>query len=170
MSVLVSDANGNAVKGASVSLGAWPVGYAKGVWIEADGKCGPSYTEVAPADPSLVTAVPGEHFRRNEDANENLILDLALSEDDNGDTFMQPNNSDAGALPQDPVTTNDNGVATFNLTFLKTHAAWVQTRIRASTIVQGTQINSSIVLNPLPWLKSDSDNCLLADSPYNIVP
>ncbi len=57
MSILVADSNGNAVPGAVVSLGVWPIGWSTG----------PACT----IDPD--TATTGTFW--NEDDNENLILD-----------------------------------------------------------------------------------------------
>ena len=54
------------------------------------------------------------------------------------DGYITPVNSAAGTVPA-TVTTDANGVAGFTLTYAKTSAIWTVVRIRASTIVQGTE-------------------------------
>ena len=72
MSVLVADSNGNPVSGAVVNLGVWPIAWATGVGCTPD-------TDGFVWDPLSGTGgayVPGNGGTfRNEDANENLILD-----------------------------------------------------------------------------------------------
>ena len=63
------------------------------------------------------------------------------------------------------VTTDANGVATFNLTYGKSSAIWIVTRIRAKTIVQGSETASEVRFS-LPALDSDLKPCRLPDSPY----
>jgi hypothetical protein len=63
------------------------------------------------------------------------------------------------------LTTDANGVATFNLTYGKTSAIWIVTRIRARTVVQGTEAVSEIQFR-LPAIQPDVQPCRLPDSPY----
>ena len=161
MSVLVSDSNGNAVPEAIVSLGVWPIGWSTGL------ACG--------VDPD--TPITGTFW--NEDANENLILDAG--EDGTRcyyadptkatcvlggtlDGLITPTNSHGGSLPAS-VKTDDNGVAGFTLTYPKQSALWTIDRIRATTIVQGSETRSEIILQ-LPALEGDVIPCHLGDSPY----
>jgi len=140
MSVLVADVNGSpAPAGTVVNLSAWPIAWSTGV------KCAPD----------LDAATTGTF--RNEDANENLILDTTPTEDGvriyyaNGTTvsggakdgILTPSNSAGGIVPGN-LTTDANGIATFNLTYGKTSAIWIVTRIRARTVVQGTEAVSEI--------------------------
>ncbi len=159
MSVLVADVNGSpAPAGTVVNLSAWPIAWSTGVACAFD------------AD----AATTGTF--RNEDANENLILDPV--EDGarvyyaNGNTvaggtkdgILTPSNSAGGIVPGN-LTTDANGIATFNLTYGKTSAIWIVTRIRARTVVQGTEAVSEIQFR-LPALVSDVQPCRLPDSPY----
>ena len=161
MSVLVSDVNGNPVVGQTVTLSAWPIAWATGTQ--------------APCTVDTDTATTGTFY--NEDLNENLIMDA--SEDGyrkytatgttvGGGTIdgsLTPVNSAAGALPSS-VVTDVNGVATFNLTYLKTSAIWTWDRIRASAVVQGSEAVSQTIFE-LPALRSDVTPICLLQSPYN---
>jgi len=147
------------VSGAQVSLSLWPTRYATGCWVEVDDECVPGDCP----DP-LYAPYP------NEDANRNLILDVDAGEDTganpgHGDGQLTPPSSAAGSVPS-TVTTDENGVANFNLVYLKASAAWIEDEIRASTLVLGTETQVTYTFW-LGWLKTDSENCLLTNSPYN---
>lgn len=151
MSVLVADANGNPVQGTEVSLGVWPIAWAPGL--------------VCDPDPSGLTDV----FYANEDLNENLILDgtdLGAQEGEDGtryiwdttthtktyvgagtvDYLLTPTNSVGGTVPS-TVITGINGVAGFTLTYPKSSGIWIWDRIRATTIVQGTETRAETYLH-----------------------
>ena len=158
MSVLVVDSNGNAVSGATVSLSVWPANYAQGYWFY---------------DPTTDLCYPSrEGTYQNEDINQNLILDNYVSdlcgtpyngEDVNGDCKLTPSNSAGGSVPN-TVTTDANGVAEFDLIYLKSSSAWIHTEIRASTLVLGTETQSASTFW-LPYVPTEG--CILPDSPYN---
>ncbi|CAK0765510.1 exported hypothetical protein [Gammaproteobacteria bacterium] len=166
MTVMVADSVGAAVPNAVISLSAWPVQYAKGAWYSptGDGKdCVPIITGVF----------------ENEDVNENVILDSG--EDTNGDNMLTPPNSAAGTIPA-TVTTDSNGVFTFNLIYLKKYAMWVVNRIRATTLVLGTEMTGEILMyqrhdplvndsfddyRGLPVTAADAKGCFVFDSPFN---
>ncbi|MEA2115263.1 MAG: Ig-like domain-containing protein [Thermodesulfobacteriota bacterium] len=154
MSVLVADSNGNAVAGAVVSLSTWPSQYSAGTWYDED------------PDPEKETFVPYiSGTFDNEDLNENTFLDPG--EDTNGDGLLTPHNSAAGTLPT-TVTTDENGVANFDLVYLKEHANWIRDRIRASTLVLGTETTASTIFH-LPYERSEGEAGDLHDSPYPVV-
>lgn len=159
MSVLVADANGNpAPQGTVVSLSVWPIAWSTGGGCAVD------------AD----TATTGTFF--NEDVNENVIL--GPGEDGTrryaasgatvvgtSDGMITPPNSAAGTLPA-TVTTDASGVANFNLTYGKPSALWIVDRIRARTMVQGSEAIGEIVFR-LAGLEADiTPVCRLPDSPY----
>lgn len=161
MSVLVSDSNGNpAPQGTVVNLSAWPIAWSTGSACSVD------------AD----TATTGTFY--NEDVNENLILDSG--EDgtrryySSGTTVVggtinsasTPSNSFGGSLPA-TVTTDASGVAAFKLTYTKLSAIWTITRIRARTVVQGSDAVGEIVLRLDPTVPDVDPNCLLGSSPYS---
>ena len=161
MSVLVADVNGSpAPAGTVVNLSAWPIAWSTGVACLIDADNGTN---------------KGTFL--NEDANENLVLDpvedgarvfyanKAAVAGGTKDGIATPSNSAGGIVPG-TLTTDANGVATFNLTYGKTSAIWIVTRIRARTVVQGTEAVSEIQFR-LPALQSDvGPPCRLPDSPY----
>ena len=155
MSALVTDSNGNAVSGAVVTLSAWPLQYSSGVWYDSDPEPKAEY---------FTTYITGTFD--NEDANENLILDPG--EDKNGNGQLTPPSSSAGGVPVPAeVRTDANGVAQFNLYYLKASAVWIVTRVRASTFVVGTETTSSVTLR-LPAERVQATTGLLPNSPYPV--
>ncbi|MBW2077611.1 MAG: Ig-like domain-containing protein [Deltaproteobacteria bacterium] len=160
-SVLVSDSNGNPVANTTVSLSLWPTYYATGCWVVDP------ITEECGAGTCPWVGGPAYKFYINEDFNRNLILDANEDIGGNpcdGDGELTPPSSAAGSAPA-TVRTDDNGVANFNLTYLKTSAAWIETEITASTLVLGTETQSTYTL-VLP--RSADDSCeVMPNSPYN---
>jgi len=150
MSVIVADANGNPVSGATVSLGLWPIAYRTGAWYE---------TKIVD---KTVWRVYTSGIFPNEDVNLNGYSDTG--EDRNLDGQLTPPNSAGGTVP-DTVQTDDNGVANFQLEFLKTYAVWVTDRIRATTTVLGTETTSYLQFG-LPFAKLEGEGGLLDDSPW----
>jgi len=150
MSIMVADSNGNPMSGAEVSLSLWPTQYATGCWVETNGDCVPGNCAI-----TQYLGYP------NEDINSNLILDAL--EDVNLDGQLTPPNSAAGSLPA-TVTTDDYGVANFNLIYLKISAAWIEDEITASVLVLGTETQSTYKFW-LGWL--EGEECNLPHSPYN---
>lgn len=162
MSVLVADSNGNAVANTVVNLSAWPYAWSTG-------------TQVLCA-PDTDTATTGTFLNEDTDGNLNLgsaedgVREYAAGGTILGgftDGSLTPINSAAGSLPSS-VTTDVNGVANFNLTYLKTSAIWTVDRIRATTEVQGDQAVSQIIFRLPPALAdvgTTSTTCKLA-SPY----
>jgi len=167
MSVLVADSNGNSVSGVQVSLGLSPTEYATGCWVEdpVTGDC----------EPAACSAAVTYTFYPNEDTNRNLILDpgedVGPPEDVrvgpplpvNPDGQLTPPSSAAGSVPS-TVTTDDNGVANFELVYLKGSAAWIEAEITASTLVLGTETQSTYKFS-LGW--KVGEECNLPHSPYN---
>lgn len=139
MSVLVSDSNGNPVPGAQVSLSLWPRFYGIGAFV---------------GDQDMI-------WLQNEDVNRNLYLDPG--EDFNGDDELTPPLPSAGSIPT-VVTTDEFGVGTFQLTYLKTYAGYISYELTASTLVLGSE-TSSTFNQVLRWAVSDEP--YLGDSPFN---
>lgn len=163
VTVMVTDSNGNAVAGATVSLSLWATEYAKGVR-------------------GALCAVTYDAAFLNEDSNENLILDAGEDVDGPGghiaggsttppfigtpDGVLWPPSSAAGSVPQ-TVTTGADGTVSFNLTYLKDYASWLIIRLRAKTMVQGTEA-TSVFAEALPISVLDAtDPCSLTNSPFN---
>lgn len=158
MSVLVVDNAGAAVKNTLVSLSAFPTWYYTG---SRDSDCAPVYDlyDGAPGRMAedLTSGVESYRENGNLDANEDINV--------NGE--LTPPQAAAGTLPS-TVTTDENGVATFNLIYHKTHANWVETRIRAKVVVpSGTSESTNELRFVLPALRSDAEPCTLPSSPAN---
>lgn len=164
MSVLVADSNGNPVANTTVNLSAWPVQYQTGTYAhDSAGACTVTNDDGINNTTSgdlLIGGITGTF--NNEDVNENLMLDAG--EDLNGDGVLTPPNSAVGSLPA-TVTTDSNGVANFNLTYLKQSGTWIVARIRAKTQVQGTEATSSINF-VLPVAQDELRACDLPNSTY----
>ena len=156
VTVMVTDSNGNAVSGATVSLSLWGQTYHKG-------------TRAA-----LTPCVAIRTFSNaNEDLNENLSLDPGEDVDGPGnqaglgvtDGALWPPSPAAGSLPP-TVTTGNDGTASFNWTYLKQYASWITARLRASVVVQGSEATTTTAITLAPS-KEDVDACVLSASPFN---
>jgi hypothetical protein len=78
---------------------------------------------------------------------------------------LTPLNSAGGGIPE-TVTTDENGVAQFDLQYLKESAGFIYDAISASTVVQGSETRATKRF----WLgasESDITGCYLGDSPFN---
>ncbi len=146
MSVLVTDSNGNAVSNAEVNLSAWPTRFR----VSYLNSTGDVFTAIFP----------------NEDKNRNLIKDPNEDCSDCAyiaDNELTPPQAAAGSLPTS-VTTNEAGIANFELQYLKQYAIWVETEIKASTRVLGTESISTLKFW-LAYAEDDEDN--LPSQPFN---
>jgi hypothetical protein len=184
-SVQVIDSNGAGVANADVTLKVWPKFYSYGVWV-------PTGAGTKPTDCVPVRYKAGGAFNvPNEDINRNLTLDpledktLLVSPpavDVYGrviypvtypapfltpanDAALTPASSSSGSLPS-TVRTDANGIANFNLTFLKSYSAWVIAEITASTQVFGTESTAQIE-SRLGYSDPDAAGCFLPNSPFN---
>lgn len=141
MAAMVADSSGAPVKNQQVSLSAWPSQYSAVSWF---------------LDKTLASPIYRPYIAwtsNNEDVNENMIMNAG--EDVNGDGFLTPPNSAAGTIPA-TVITDENGVANFGLTYLKSSANSIVDRIRASTLVLGTETSSSLTFR-LPYERTEGD-------------
>jgi len=181
MSVQVADSNGNPMTNTIVSLSVWPLRYATGCWVQD-----PVSKEWAPGncDASCNTYMfyPNEDdfYEIGDPRYRNLILDPG--EDigppgtnhsappcsipwPNPDGQLTPPNSAAGTVPG-TVTTDENGVASFNLVYGKASAAWIEDAITATTLVYGTETKGTYTF-VLPWKAGEEES--LPHSPYNFA-
>jgi hypothetical protein len=165
MSVLVSDANGNPLTGAVVTLNLWPTYYATGCWVDVAGVTVPGDCAVL-----TYTLYPNEDdfYGIGDVRYRNLVLDAGEDQGPdplNPDGELTPALSAAGSVPG-TVITDQNGVGTFNLVYLKSSAAWIQVVVKASTVVSGTE-NQGTLEFVMPWSQQDADDQTLPHSPYN---
>jgi hypothetical protein len=145
LSAIVSDANGNPVPNAQISLNLWPILYVTG---NAFGEGNPI------------------EFWPNEDANRNLIMDPG--EEFNNDGQLTPLPSAAGTIPA-LVTADEFGVGTFSITYLKDYAQYVVVELTATTKVSGSSYSSTFTwrlehaledkefLGPSPFIRAVTD-------------
>jgi hypothetical protein len=174
MSLIVADSNGNPVANKVVSLSTWPTNYNKGSWRPYIPSSNSDCRVTRGPDPDPLTDSDGDEIGNNdyvmgglefanEDSNENLVRDatevVVLFAG-----MLTPPSSSAGTLPSS-VVTDANGIANFDLYYLKQYAAWIKTRVRATTNVQGTESSNSIEFI-LPATISDAMDCLLPNSPF----
>ncbi|MEY3220331.1 MAG: hypothetical protein RIT27_1688 [Pseudomonadota bacterium] len=131
---LVTDVNGNPVKGATVDFTVIPTDYTKGWWKfdKAETKW-VQYIIVGCA---------------NEDINKNSILDVG--EDINNNGHLDPRNiatladaSGVGSGNAIKITTNENGFADLNVLYPKNYAYWTDVQLIARTVVGGTESQAS---------------------------
>lgn len=146
VSVQVTDSGGNAVANTDVTLSIWAQEYALG------------FFDCNAAEPTVIF----EEVLANEDLDKDLVLDV--SEDLSGNGILTPESSAAGSLPT-IVTTDENGLATFNLVYLKDYAGYLKVALTATSMVQGTETRATKRFW-LGWLKSDASACLLKESPF----
>lgn len=130
--IYVTDSNGNPQDGVTLTIKAIPTNYLTGRM---------TYNGDVWAYASPIWSC------RNEDLNENGILDFAVTpspttEDDNGDGVLWPGNV-IGVSPGSVQTVN--GRATISLTYAESYAPWVELRLTASATVAGTESRTDSV-------------------------
>ncbi|MDP3097983.1 MAG: Ig-like domain-containing protein [Syntrophales bacterium] len=157
MAVLVADSDGQGVSGAKVSLSLWPTEYSSGVWYNSL-----AYDAANPDKVRYKPYVTG--IFSNDDVNENLTKDPTEQSDPFG--RLRPPNSAAGSL-KSPLTTDDSGVAYFDLVYLKGSAVWITVQVRATTLVLGTETSSTITFT-LPGEREEAEKGDLPNSAFPV--
>jgi hypothetical protein len=134
-SVTVADANGQPIANTQVSLSVTSFEYYKGFYHQ------PTDTTKSEWDFTHAATCP------NEDLNQNGHLDI--TENDGATGIGVIDNADGKLWPGGPavvsvgtLTTDANGIATFNVQYGKTFANWLKVRLVASALVQGTETTS----------------------------
>lgn len=118
--VYVTDADGNAVSGVTLTFRAIPTRYARGTLVFLD----PVWGYQTPID-----VCP------NEDLDRDGILDAG--EDTNGDGVLWPGN--VVAVTPGSVQTDGTGRATVSLVYAESFAPWVEVTLTATARVSGTE-------------------------------
>lgn len=121
--VIVTDSNGNAQLNRTVQLSVTAVRYVKGIYDAPDA-----------GEPDNQWHYEAAQTCPSEDVNRNGSLDIG--EDANNNQALDP---DASAATPGEVLTNADGIADFNLTYLKSQCSWIDVELRASTTVNGTE-------------------------------
>jgi adhesin/invasin len=153
-SVLITDANGNAVTNATVELTVLPTRYQKGMYVQIGSPC-TGWGQIVSSTCD------------NEDVNHNGVLDmLPVDEDTNNNNELDPENP---ASVPGRIITDANGFAFFNVVYAREFASWIEVDLRARATVTGSEGLSHTVFF-LPGLASDYTNCNVAPpgvvSPY----
>jgi len=136
--VYVTDANGVAVSGKTLTIRILSVAYGKGqlAFSSTDGVWEASnYTGAI--DVNTVMPAGNILWCASEDANSNGTLDSG--EDTNSSGSLEPGNVISLAPGNSTVTTDANGRATINLLYAESYAPWVQVTLRATATVAGTE-------------------------------
>jgi hypothetical protein len=168
--VLVTDAGGHAVSGATVSTILTPVAYLKGRWVAAPTPPGttndhyewtPTLTSTHNTSLYSDSALAGEDYCLNEDmqywndpAHTAYLLNGSLDsgEDFNGNGSLDPGT--IAAIAPGTVTTDSNGSGTFGVIYTKNYAAWVFVRLDVTVNAGGTEGKASTTFI-LPYMISD---------------
>lgn len=163
--VFVTDANGQPVPSAQVTLSIRSEAYKKGRRVLVDTSVPPDGTgdrwstqQTAPAQ------APSTYGCLNEDADKNGIL--GPGEDVNGNNTLEPT-GDAFVPASVPLAAN--GSAQFDVTFPQDRAFYIQVRLSAKATVAGTETVEDVVFE-LPGVVDDFADPLVAPpgmvSPY----
>ncbi len=191
MSVLVADVSGApAPKGTLVNISLWPVAWSTGSSCSRDSDFDSTHGTFLNEDENEnVTLDPLEDGSRKYYASGSTtttsftcdtVTPFACT---NGapvtslqgtvDTQITPPNSAAGTLtstnPLDlpgTVTTDASGIGAFNLTYGKNSAIWTVVRIRARTLVAGSDAAGEIRFRLLALESDVTPKCILPPSPY----
>jgi protocatechuate 3,4-dioxygenase beta subunit len=192
VTVLVADTNGNPVPGVLVSLSLKPSLFRTGLWCKIADEWDPYGDHPVGLSCASLGTTPFDFV--NEDLNNNAVLDgdedqdgsYSLGDPDLPDYFdgyssgdevpgltdglLTPGQSVAGTIPSN-VTTDENGVATFKLIYLKEYAIWVQDQITATCEVYGTEYITKS-RSWLPYASNEQEVIRLAfpESPFNNLP
>lgn len=133
--VYVTDANGIAVPGVTLTLRILPLAYGKGA-LAYDVSWGAA--NYVGAQNSSTQLLAGEAlWCANEDTNYDGVWTDGKDVDNNGS--LQPGNVISLASGSSTVVTDANGRATINIQYAESFAPWVRVRLRATAIVTGTE-------------------------------
>lgn len=161
-SVQVTDAQGNAVKGAIVTLKVRPVAFSTG---SACTITATYCSEDANGNGSLDVGEDGLRISTTVSAVGSSCYPTPLpSSSGSKDGILTPSNSYAGSVPA-TVTTGDDGTAAFSLTYLKAASIWTVVRLVAS-VGSGTTETSNSTVFRLAASKPDTDTCVIPPSPF----
>ena len=164
-SVQVSDAAGNPVNGAVVTLRVQPFAFATGP------ACTPQATYCS-------EDINGNgSLDANEDGYRNLIGTNQLSYSASAcpgtstgagtsNQLLTPANSDGGSVPS-TVTTDATGTAPFTMTYLKSSAFWIVNKLTATVSSNGTESSNSSIFRLQATTTDVGPPCTLPASPYS---
>lgn len=161
-SVQVTDANNNPVANTTVTLRLRPVAFSLG------GACTITATycaEDANGNGSLDAGEDGVR-KTTTVATAGSCSSALAGAAGTTDAILTPQNSDGGSVPS-TVVTDANGIAPFNLTYLKQSALWVVDKLTATVSSNGTENSNSTIFRLAPTVPDVGPPCLLPPSPYS---
>jgi Bacterial Ig-like domain (group 1) len=162
LSVQVSDANGGAVQNQLVSLNLQPFAFSTGFNACAGPITGTYCSEDANSNGSLDAGEDGVRRIFNSATSTCGATSIGTA---NG--TLTPPNSAAGSVPS-TVTTLSNGIAGFNLTYLKGSAVWTVVKLTATVASAGTESSFSSIFRLSPSASDGTASpCPLPASPYS---
>lgn len=132
--VLVTDSSGNPVAGQDLNVSVLPVSYNKGVWQPVPDLIDFEYWDAVVTLADSNPASPGIEACISEDLNNNGLIDPG--EDTNGDGQLTPGN--VASVPR-TVQADENGVATFDLTYPRDIAPWTTVLLTVSGFADGSE-------------------------------
>lgn len=158
-SIFVTDSSGNPVSNQQLNVAVVSLGYRKGTWRQSE----PGdfkFWEISATSPEYSPPI----WCVTEDANFNGILDVdydadgnpipGSGEDTNGDGLITPG---AWAVVERVVTSDENGIASFVVTYPQDVANWLDVRLQVSGFASGTE-NTAYRNYGLPVASEDVTN------------
>jgi hypothetical protein len=161
-SVQVTDANNNPVSGQTVTLRMRPVAFSLGsACVVAETYC----SEDVNGNGSIDSGEDGTRTPITVDTAGSCpaVAPVAVGMQDG---ILTPQNSDGGSVPS-TVTTDANGVAAFDLTYLKGSALWVVNKLTATVSSNSTETSKSTVFRLAASIPDVGPPCALPASPYS---
>lgn len=163
-SIIVTDSSGNAVPNQQLNVAVSSIGYRKGYWVPSP-PAPETFKIWIPSGtlPPVVWTEPQGCV--SEDANFNGILDSG--EDINGDGQLTPGNF---AVVPGVVTSDENGIVSFNVTYPQDVGSWLDVRLQVSGFAAGTE-NVSFREYDLPTAADDltTETSRPASNPFGVV-
>jgi hypothetical protein len=149
--VLVTDASGNPVPNAQVTIEAWPTTYHKGFWVLTEIILPSGATVVRWERQATLTGI-WEAGCPNEDLNRNGILDIPPDQDTNSNGVLDPGN--VVTVTEANLTTDASGFADFGIVYFQQFATWIDLELTARAVVAGSEATEQVFFR-LPILESD---------------
>ena len=162
-SVQVADANNNPVANQVVTLRMRPVAFSLG---DACSITATFCSEDVNGNSSLESAVEDGTRTPTTVATAGSCPNIAPVAVGTKDGKLTPQNSDGGSVPA-TVTTGVNGIAAFDLTYLKGSALWVINKLTASVSSNGTETSNSTIFRLAASVPDVDPKCTLPPSPYS---
>jgi hypothetical protein len=154
-SIVVTDASGNPVINQQLNIAAVSLRYRKGIWVKSP----------PPPESFKIWAPQVAANCVTEDVNFNGILDAG--EDFNNDGQLTPGN--LATVPR-TVTSNNEGIAVFHVTYPRDVAPWLDVRLQVSGFASGTE-NISFREFELPVAAADisQENVAPPSNPFGVA-